>query len=312
MRADCVTETVVSAKSASCAAGVYLELSEVRVPNLIESLQEISGRYSAILCDVWGVIHNGVRGFDSALAALRAAQERGLAIVLVTNAPRPAESVAMQIRNLDIETVWDAIVTSGDVTRELIRQSPRRLYHIGPERDLALFDGIDVDLVEEREADVVVCTGLLDDENEKPEDYAEQLLRLRSRDVPMICANPDIVAERGHQMVWCAGALARDYGQLGGRTLIAGKPHRPIYDAAMKAAEAALGRPLEKSQVLAIGDGMLTDVKGAVDYGLDVLYVSAGIHASQYGEPDSPDIERLAAFLSSHGQVPVAVIPRLR
>ena len=282
------------------------------MPNLIESLQQISGRYAAILCDVWGVIHNGVHGFDTALAALEAARARGLAVVLVTNAPRPADSVAAQLRHLDIETAWDAIVTSGDVTRELIRQSPRRLYHIGPERDLALFDGIDVDLVEEREASVVVCTGLVDDETEKPEDYADQLRRLRSRDVPMICANPDIVAERGHHMVWCAGALARDYGLLGGRPLIAGKPHRPIYDAAMAAAEAALGRPLDRSEVLAIGDGMLTDVKGAADYGLDVLYVSAGIHASHYGEPDSPDVDRLAAFLSSHGHAPVAVIPRLR
>ena len=282
------------------------------MPNLIESLEQISDRYAAIFCDVWGVIHNGVRGFDTALAALEAARARGLAVVLLTNAPRPAGSVAAQLRNLDIATVWDAIVTSGDVTRDLIRQSPQRLYHIGAERDLTIFDGIDVDLVEEREASMVVCTGLVDDETETPETYAEQLRRLRSRDLPMICANPDIFVERGDRMVWCAGALARDYGQLGGRTLIAGKPHRPIYDAAMMAAQEVLGRPLDRSQVLAIGDGMLTDVKGAADYGLDVLYVSAGIHASHYGEPDSPDVERLAAFLSSHGHAPVAVIPRLR
>jgi ribonucleotide monophosphatase NagD (HAD superfamily) len=135
---------------------------------------------------------------------------------------------------------------------------------------------------------------------------------MRSRDLPMICANPDIVAERGHRLVWCAGALARDYGLMGGRTLIAGKPHRPIYDAAMQAAAEVAGRPVGRGEVLAIGDGMVTDVKGAADYGIDVLYVSAGIHAADYGDPDSPDAGRLAAFLAKHGQAPVAVIPRLR
>src|SRR5690606_35696473 len=112
--------------------------------------------------------------------------------------------------------------------------------------------------------------------------------------------------------IWCAGALARDYAQLGGRTLISGKPHRPIYEAALKAAGEVLGRQIERSEALAIGDGMLTDVKGASDNGLDVLYVSGGIHARDYGDPHNPDLERLAAFLASHGSSPVAVIPRLR
>ncbi len=282
------------------------------MPRLISSLQHISDDYAAIFCDVWGVIHNGVRGFGPALDALAAARQSGRVVVLLTNAPRPAAGVEAQIRGLGIDPCWDAIVTSGDVTRDLIREAPRRQYHLGPERDLTIFEGIDVDLVEEREASVVVCTGLMNDESERPEDYAEQLRRFRSRDLPLICANPDIVAERGARMVWCAGALARDYGQLGGRTLIAGKPHRPIYDAAMKAAGAVLGQPIDRARVLAIGDGMLTDVKGASDYGLDVLYVSAGIHASDYGDPDSPDVERLAAFLADHGHDPVAVIPRLR
>jgi HAD superfamily hydrolase (TIGR01459 family) len=233
--------------------------------------------------------------------------------VLVTNAPRPAQGVMQQLRALGVpDGAWDRIVTSGDVTRELVREAPPRQYHLGPERDLTLFDGIDVDLVEEREASVVVCTGLFDDENDDPKDYAEQLRRMRSRDLPMICANPDIIAERGHRMVWCAGALARDYALLGGRTLIAGKPHRPIYDASLAAAGEVLGRTPSPKEVLAIGDGMLTDVKGAADYGLDVLYVSAGIHAADYGDPDQPDAERLAAFLADHGMAPVAVIPRLR
>ncbi|MBX3569914.1 MAG: TIGR01459 family HAD-type hydrolase [Rhizobiaceae bacterium] len=278
----------------------------------VRSLEDLSDRYAVIFCDVWGVIHNGVAGFGDALSALSLAHDKGIAVVLITNAPRPASGVSAQIDGLGIATVWDRIVTSGDVTRDLIRNGPRRQFHLGPERDLPIFDGLDVDLVEEREASVVVCTGLYDDENDDPSDYAEQLRRMRSRDLPMICANPDIVAERGHRLVWCAGALARDYGLMGGRTLIAGKPHRPIYDAAMEAAAATLGRPVERGEVLAIGDGMMTDVKGAADYGIDVLYVSAGIHAADYGDPDAPDADLLAAFLSKHGHTPVAVIPRLR
>jgi HAD superfamily hydrolase (TIGR01459 family) len=279
----------------------------------VRSLEEISDRYAVVFCDVWGVIHNGVSGFGEALAALAAARQKGVAVVLITNSPRPAAGVKMQLEDLGIDgRVWDRIVSSGDVTRELIRNGPRRQFHLGPERSLPLFDGIDVELVEEFEASAVVCTGLYDDENDEPSDYAEQLRRMRSRDLPMICANPDIVAERGHRLVWCAGALARDYGLMGGRTLIAGKPHRPIYDAAMQAAAEVAGRPVGRGEVLAIGDGMVTDVKGAADYGIDVLYVSAGIHAADYGDPDSPDAGRLAAFLAKHGQAPVAVIPRLR
>ena len=154
---------------------------------------------------------------------------------------------------------YDQIVTSGDVTRELIAEGPRKIFHLGPERELAIYDGLDVELVEEYEASAVVCTGLVDDEIEKPEDYAEMLQRFRSRNLPFICANPDIIVERGTRLIWCAGALARDYTQLGGRTLIAGKPHNPIYVAAMQAAEELMGKPVDKSRILAIGDGMLTE-----------------------------------------------------
>jgi HAD superfamily hydrolase (TIGR01459 family) len=279
----------------------------------VGSLQDIAGSYSVLLCDVWGVLHNGVRPFHAAATALAKARASGVPVVLITNSPRVASDVARQLDVIGVpETAWDRIVTSGDVTRELIRQGPRQVFHLGPERDESIFDGLDVETVEEREAAIVVCTGLVDDESETPEDYAEQLRRLRSRNLPMICANPDLVVERGERLVWCAGALARDYGLLGGRTLIAGKPHRPIYEAALKAAGEAVGNSVSASDALAIGDGMLTDVKGAADYGIDVLYVSAGIHAADYGDPDRPDPDRLSAFLTRHGQAPVAIMPRLR
>jgi len=290
-----------------------MDISMAAAPPAIRSLDELTDRYSAIFCDVWGVLHNGVRPFQSAAAALASAREKGLAVVLITNAPRPSGSVVAQLAAIGVPAgAWDRVVTSGDVTRDLIVEGPRKLFHLGAERDLAIYEGLDVEMVEEFEASTVVCTGLSDDDTETPDDYAELLRRLRARDLPFICANPDIVVEKGDRLVWCAGALARDYAQLGGRTQIAGKPHRPIYDAALKAASDVLGRPVGRQEVLAIGDGVLTDVKGAESNGFDVLYVSAGIHVRDYGDPDAPDAALLAAFLDRHGHQPVAYIPKLR
>jgi HAD superfamily hydrolase (TIGR01459 family) len=277
-----------------------------------DRLDVLTGRYDVVLSDVWGVLHNGVTAFAPAWQALKRARGAGACVVLITNAPRPAPDVAAQLAALGVpDDAYDRLVTSGDVTRDLIAAGARRVFHIGAERDLTLYDGLDVEMVEEFEAASVVCTGFYDDEVETPADYAEMLARLRSRDLPMICANPDIVVERGDRLIWCAGALARDYAQLGGRTLIAGKPHRPIYEASLRAAEAVLGAPVDPSRVLAIGDGMLTDVKGAEQYGLDLLYISGGIHARDYGEPMKPDPGRLAEFLERHGSHPVATMPAL-
>lgn len=283
------------------------------LPKTIASLEEISGRYSAVLSDVWGVLHNGVRCFEPAAQALEAARSRGLAVVMITNSPRPHDGVEAQFDTLGVPvSAWDRVVTSGDVTRDLVAAGPRRIFHLGPERDLALYDGLDVELVEEFEASAVVCTGMFDDEVETPDDYNEMLGRMRARNMPFVCANPDIVVERGERLIWCAGALARDYALMGGRTQIAGKPHRPIYEAAMKAASEAAGRELRREDVLAIGDGMLTDIKGAADYGVDVLYISGGVHAADYGHPDEPESAKLEAFLDRHGYEAVATMPKLR
>ncbi|MDN2566258.1 TIGR01459 family HAD-type hydrolase [Aquibium sp. A9E412] len=281
-------------------------------PETIATLDRIAERYAVILCDVWGVVHNGIGAFEAATAALARARAAGCTVLLITNAPRPHGPVERQLAALGVPCeAWDKLITSGDVTRALIAEGPRRVFHIGPEMDLPLFDGLDVELVEEFEAAGVVCSGLEDDRSETPDDYAELLARLRARDLPMICANPDIVVERGDRLIWCAGALARDYGLLGGRTMIAGKPHRPIYEAALREAEALIGRPVAASEVLAIGDGILTDIKGAVNAGIDALFVTAGIHAREYGDGAEPEPERLAAFLAGHGFMPAAVIPRL-
>ena len=264
----------------------------------IDTLTAVSGRYDTLLCDVWGVVHNGETHFPAAAAALAQARKAGLAVVLITHSPRRNADVIAQLRVIGVpDDAFDRVVTSGDVTRDLIAEGPRKVFHLGPDRDVTIYDGLDVELVEEFEAQAVVCTGLFDDEAETPEDYAEMLARLRARNLPFI---------------WCAGALARDYAQLGGRTLIAGKPHAPIYATAMKAACEALGRDLTRNQALAIGDGMMTDVKGGADNGFDVLYISGGIHARDYGDPLRPDPARLAAFLEKHGYRPVAVMPRLK
>ena len=279
---------------------------------MIDTLAPLAEGYGVVLCDVWGVLHNGMRAFPDAVAALSAVRATGRAVVLVTNSPRPRAGVAEQLALLDVPAdCYDAIVSSGDVTRRLIENGPRRVFHLGPDRDLAIYDGLDVELCEDFEAQAVVCTGMFDDD-ETPQDYAGMLQRFRARDLPFICANPDIVVERGDELIWCAGALARDYAQLGGRTEIAGKPHRPIYEAALAAASAILGREVGRKDALAIGDGVLTDIKGAADNGIDVVFVSAGIHAGEYGAPHAPEPARLAAFLESHGYAPVAVIPRLR
>lgn len=279
----------------------------------IETLTAVSGRYDALLCDVWGVVHNGETHFPAAAAALAEARKAGLAVVLITNSPRRSSDVITQMRLIGVpDGTFDRVVSSGDVTRDLIAEGPRKVFHLGPDRDMNIYDGLDVEICEEFEAQVVVCTGMFDDEAETPEDYAEMLTRLRARNLPFICANPDIIVERGERLIWCAGALARDYAQLGGRTLIAGKPHAPIYAAAMKAAADVLGREVPRSRALAIGDGMMTDVKGGADNGFDVLYISGGIHARDYGDPLRPDPVQLAAFLEKHGYRPVAVMPRLK
>lgn len=282
-------------------------------PRPVDELADILDGRKAVLCDVWGVVHNGIDHAPAAVRALAEARNRGIAVVLITNAPRPAADIIAQLDRFGVtHGAYDRVVTSGDATRDLIAEGPRRIFHLGPERDLGIYDGLDVELVEEFEAAGVVCTGLFDDDTETPDDYAEMLQRMRSRNLPMICANPDIVVERGERLVYCGGALARAYGQLGGTTHIAGKPHRPIYDLAVAIAGEVAGHALTRDEFLAIGDGVLTDIKGAANAGIDALYVSAGIHASEYGDRANPDMQRMRAFLESHGPLPRYTMPALR
>lgn len=277
----------------------------------ISTLGDVTDAYDVILCDVWGVLHNGIDAFPLAGEALTAAREKGLTVVLITNSPRPAIGVIPQLRAIGVvDTAYDRIVTSGDVTRTLIAAGPKKVFLLGPERDLPLFDGLDVEVVSKEEADCVVCTGFFDDETEQPEDYRAMLTDFVARNVPLICANPDLVVERGHRIIPCAGAVAAFYTALGGETRIAGKPHSPIYEATLAAAREARGE-FDKSRVLAIGDGMPTDVKGAVDAGLDLLYISGGIHAADYATNNVTDEARLKLFLEREKVAPQYWMHRL-
>jgi len=264
-----------------------------------------------VLCDVWGVVHNGVDPFPKAAAALEAARESGVAVVLITNSPRLSWQVVEQLRQIGVpDGAYDRIVTSGDVTRRLIAEGPKTVFLLGHERNSPLLDGLDIKRRPAGEAQSLVCTGFFDDETEKPEDYTDMLLDFQAREVPMICANPDLVVERGHRIIPCAGAIAAYYEQLGGSTRIAGKPHRPIYEATLAAARELRGDfPVER--VLAIGDGMPTDVRGALNYGLDLLYISGGIHAKEYTLNGETDEAILHAYLDREKAAPKWWMPRL-
>ncbi len=277
----------------------------------IHTLGDITDGFDVILSDVWGVLHNGVSAFPDAAVALRTAREAGKTVVLITNSPRPAPGVIAQLRVLGVpDEAYDRIITSGDVTRGLIAEGPRKVFLLGPERDMPLLEGLDVEVVGETEADSVVCTGFFDDETETPEDYTDMLKSFVARKVPMICANPDLVVERGERIIPCAGAMAAYYEQLGGEVRIAGKPHAPIYEACLAAAKEVRGA-FAKNRVLAIGDGMPTDVKGAIASGLNLLYISGGIHVAEYTLNGQTDEALLNAYLKGQGGSPGWWMPRL-
>ncbi len=247
---------------------------------ILSGVGDLAARFPVWLCDIWGVLHNGEVAFAPAAAALETFRSAGGTVVLITNAPRPHDDVARQIARLGItRAAYDAIVTSGDVTRELIADyAGRNLLHLGADQDRTIYDGLEARLTGETDAVAVVCTGLIDDLAETPETYAPQLRRLHARGLPMICANPDIVVERGAQLCYCAGAIGQAYAALGGVVAYAGKPHAPIYTAAIAKARASRGKPTAMRDVLAIGDGMNTDILGAHRHGVDMLFVASGIH----------------------------------
>jgi len=271
---------------------------------LLPHFSALAPGYDVLLSDVWGVVHNGVEAFPHACDALMRARQGGAAVILITNAPRPSNVVARQLEKLHVpREAYDAIVSSGDVTRAVIEARPgQSLFHMGPERDRSIFTGLDVRFAPLESADYVVCSGLDNDEVETPEDYRARLAAMLARKLFMVCGNPDVVVERGPQLVYCAGAIADLYKTMGGEVLYAGKPYRPIYDLALAKAEAAAGRKVAPARVLAIGDSVRTDLAGARSVGVDFLFVTSGIHAEELGTRAQPDSDALnATFTADSG-----------
>jgi HAD superfamily hydrolase (TIGR01459 family) len=284
------------------------------VADFIERFELVARDYDVVLCDIWGVVHNGLAAFPAACDALMRFRAGGGAAILITNAPRSGEAVGRILDRLKVSRdAYDAIATSGDVTRGMVKaRLAERVFHLGPERDLSIFAGLNVQFAPPETADYVVCSGLFDDTIETPESYRELLTTLRARALFMVCANPDIVVERGDALVYCAGALADAYAALGGKVLYCGKPHPPIYDLALATATALRnGKTPYRERVLAIGDSVRTDLKGAASFGLDCMFVTSGIHAEEYGSREAPDLAALTAMFAAGGVKPRGVMRQL-
>jgi HAD superfamily hydrolase (TIGR01459 family) len=279
----------------------------------MSKLSDIAGNYDAVLSDVWGVLHNGVAAHPSACEALVNFRSGGGRVVLITNAPRPAGAVGQLLDGLGVpRAAYDAIVSSGDVTRTMLEEyRGRTVHYIGPPKDNdGLFDRLDVTVGRAEAADAIVVTDL-DHDDDTPDMYNDRMDGWLARHLPLIAANPDRVVEHGDRIIYCGGALADLYEARGGRILMAGKPYRPIYERALALAETAAGKPLDKRRVLAIGDSVRTDAIGAANFGIDLMFITGSIHAEEldaFGEPD-PDVIR--AFVAPSGARLAGFMPRL-
>ena len=279
--------------------------------HFVERLRDLVGGVEVVLSDIWGVVHNGLEAFPEACEALQAYRSSGGTVILITNAPRPADSVQRQLRKLGVaDEAYDAIVSSGDLTRHYVAEHPgQKVFLIGSERHDTIHRGLDLTLSPLEQADYILCAGLFDDETETAEDYRAMMLKARERDLTLICANPDIVVERGDRLIYCAGAIAELYRELGGKVIFYGKPHRPIYERAVALAAEHGGHQIRLDRVLAIGDSVRTDLAGAHGFGIDCLFVTRGIHSEDFEGIDQLDP---ASVRELFGHPPRALMRDLR
>lgn len=278
------------------------------VPPILSSIAPLADTSAAWIVDIWGVMHNGERAYAAASEACRRFRAQGGIVVLLSNAPRPFSAVVPHMISLGVDPeAYDAGVTSGDATREMVSEwQGRPILHIGPGRDRGLFEGYDVRFAEAEDAEVIVCSGLYDDTSETPADYAGLLTDLAARSVPLICANPDILVERGDQLIYCAGALAADYEAKGGKVIYAGKPHAPIYGRTLREIARIKGAPIPKEQIICVGDGVETDLKGAHAAGLRSVFVASPIFL-----PEGLNATALVRLFADRPFAPVAALPAL-
>jgi HAD superfamily hydrolase (TIGR01450 family) len=288
---------------------------------IIQSLSEISDRYRALFVDLWGCVHNGITAYPDAVAALRAYRAQGGIVVLLTNSPKPRAGVAAQLQDFGVpRDAWDSIASSGDAARAAMFTGAvgRKVWFMGePARDAGFFeplqvidDPVAIERVPLAEAEGIVCCGPFDPYAD-PAVNRPQFLYAKQKGLKLLCANPDIVVDRGERREWCAGALARLYSEMGGTSLYFGKPYPPIYDLARRRL-AALGAGIPDSAILAIGDGMHTDVAGAMGEDFDSLFVTGGLAATETKTADHPDSVALNAYIERENVTPTFAIGQLR
>lgn len=292
---------------------------------LIQTLDEIAAGYEVLLCDLWGCLHNGRAPYPAAVAALERFRAAGGRIVLMTNAPRPSTFVEAQLDRMGVPRgAWDLVVSSGDAAQYAMLSGAvgTRVWHLGPQKDDGFFTDLPADApataaaivrVALEEAEGIVCTGPFDERTEGPEDYRARFLHAKARGLKLLCANPDLVVDYGETRIHCAGALAALYESMGGESLYFGKPHPPIYDLARRRLAALTGTAPDSAAMLAVGDGIATDIRGALGEGIDALFVTGGLAAEAFGtDAENPDPGRLAAWLAAEQVTPAYAIGRLR
>ena len=288
---------------------------------IITALSEISSRYDALFVDLWGCVHDGVQALPDAVTALQEYRRKGGIVVLVTNSPKPRAGVEVQLGKFGVaEDAWDTIATSGDSARSAMFRGVvgEKVFFMGEwARDEEFFsplhlldDPLDIQLVPLDEAEGIVCCGPFDPMAD-PSVLRPELLYAKTKGMKLLCANPDIVVDRGEVREWCAGAVARLYTEMGGESLYFGKPHPPIYDLARRRL-AALGHDIPDSQILAIGDGAQTDIKGAMGEDIDSLFITGGLARNDTKTSHQPDPDALNAYLEKEFSSPTFSIGQLR
>ncbi|MEM7242289.1 MAG: TIGR01459 family HAD-type hydrolase [Pseudomonadota bacterium] len=291
---------------------------------IIDHLSDISDNYAAVFCDLWGCLHNGITPFAKAVKALETYKASGGIVLLLTNSPRPKAGVIDQLRAIGVsDDLWGEIATSGDSARLALASGlvGQKIYHLGPDRDLGFYEPGTTDLLQGLEtiervsledAEGIVCTGLFNDETETPEDYNALLLEAKNRNLKFLCANPDIVVDRGDKRIYCAGALAAAYTERGGDSLYFGKPHPPIYDLARLRLTRLTGNAIPDKKILCIGDGIHTDIQGAMGEDIDALFITGGLAATETQTTQQPDPSALDNYLTQHQYDPRYSIGHLR
>ncbi|RED17930.1 TIGR01459 family HAD-type hydrolase [Pontivivens insulae] len=291
---------------------------------IIENLDEIAMNYDAVFCDLWGCLHNGVRPFEEAVAALTQFRDGGGTVLLLTNSPRPSAHVVTQLDEIGVaRDLYQGVTSSGDAAVDALASGAfgSKVYHLGPGRDEPFFtavaeddfyEGTTVERVPLEKAESIVCTGLFDDNTETPDDYRETILYGVTKGLKMLVANPDVIVDRGDKRIYCAGAIGQAYAEAGGDAQAFGKPHAPIYALARRKLTEIRGNSVDDDRILCIGDGINTDIAGGVGEGLDTLFITGGLAAEETATTRQPDPDKLDRFLKAARLSPTAAIGYLR